>query len=193
MGQGTEEPLTEKERESEATRARLSSNTDELGDKLSPQRIMERRKEAAKSSLGSVRDRVMGSASSMADSVSSTGSAVGSTGSGAASTVQARTQGNPLAAGMVAFGAGMVVSALLPPTEKEKQLAQAAVEQAQEHAQPLLDEAKSVGQEMGENLKESAKDAAEEVRSTAQESAETVKQEGQSSAQSVTDEARPSS
>ena len=204
MGQGTDESLTQQEREIEATRARLSRDTDELGDKLSPQRIVQRRTEAAKGRLGSMRDRVMGSASSVGGNVASTGSAVSSGASGAVGTVgdrmgdaagmaQSRTQGNPLAAGLVAFGAGMVVSALIPPTEKEKQLSQAAVDTAREHGQPVIDEAKSVGQEMGDNLKESAKQAADEVRSTAQESAETVKQEGQSSAQTVTDEARPSS
>ncbi len=204
MGQGTEEPLTEKERDIEATRARLARDTDELGDKLSPHRMVQRRTEAAKGRLGSMRDRVMGSASSAGDTVTSAGSSVSSGAAGAASTVgdrmgdaahmaQARTQGNPLAAGLVAFGAGMVVSALLPPTEKEKQLGEAAVDTAREHGQPVVEEAKSMGQEVGQNLKDSAKEAAEEVTSTAQDSAETVKQETRSSAESVTDEARPTS
>lgn len=204
MGQGTDESLTQQEREIEATRARLSRDTDELGDKISPHRIVQRRTEAAKGRLGSVRDRVMGSASSAGETVTSAGSTVSSGASGAVGTVgdrmgdaagmaQARTQGNPLAAGLVAFGAGMVISALFPASEKEKQLGQTAVDTAREHGQPVIDEAKSVGQEMGENLKGSAQQAAEEVRSTAQESTETVKQETQSSAESVADDARPTS
>jgi hypothetical protein len=199
MGQGTDEELTIREREIEETRARLSADTDELGDKLSPHRIVQRRTEAAKDRLGSVRDRVMGTASSMGDSVTSTGGSIGNSASGAvgavgdqanaaASAVQSRTQGNPLAAGLVAFGAGMVISAMFPPSEREKQLGQTAIDKSQ----PLVDEAKSVGQEMGDNLKQSAQQAAEEVKSTAQESAETVKQEGQSSAESVADEAKSS-
>jgi ElaB/YqjD/DUF883 family membrane-anchored ribosome-binding protein len=186
MGQGTEEQLTIREREIEETRARLSADTDELGDKLSPQRIVQRRKDAARDTLGSVRDRVMGKASSMGDSVTSTGESVSGGASAAASSVQSRTQGNPLAAGLVAFGAGMVISAMFPASEKEKELGQTAVEKSQ----PLVDEAKSVGQEMGDNLKQSAQQAAEDVKSTAQESADTLKQEGQSSAQSVSEEAR---
>lgn len=203
MGQGTEE-LTHKEAQIEATRADLSRNIDELGDKVSPSRVIERRKEAARSRLGSLRDKVMGSASSARHSAASTGSSVtggvssaastvGDSASSAVETMQQKAQGNPLAAGLMAFGAGMVISALLPASEKEQQVAQRAVDAAKEHGQPLTEEAKSVGQEMGQNLKESATEAAQEVKSSAQDSVETVKEEGRSSAQTVKQEARPTS
>src|SRR3546814_18439061 len=60
-------------------------------------------------------------------------------------------EGSPLAAGLVAFGAGMVISALIPASEKEAQLASRAVATAKEQAQPLVEEAKSVGQDIGAN------------------------------------------
>ena len=192
----------------EATRANLTRDIDELSDKVSPARVVERRKEAAKGRLGSVRekvmgsasgtstsvkDRVMGSASNTRSTVSSAGGSVSDTAQGALGTIESKTEGNPLIAGLVAFGTGMLISSLIPASQKEAQAAQKAVEAAKEHGQPVMDEAKSVGQEMGQNLKESAADAAQEVKATAQDSAQTVKQEGQSSAQTVKDEAKPTS
>lgn len=185
----------------EATRADLSRNIDELTDKVSPQRVMQRRKDAAKGRLSSIREKVMGTASTTGSQVSSAGSGIGDSASGAVGsvtdsaqgavgTVQSRTQGNPLAAGMVAFGAGMLISALIPSSDKEAQAAQRMVDTAKE--QGFVDEVGSVGQEMGQNLKEAATEAAEEVKSTAQDSAETVAQEGQSSAQTVRDQSTPS-
>jgi ElaB/YqjD/DUF883 family membrane-anchored ribosome-binding protein len=196
MGQNAEE-LSTTPADIEATRADLSRNLDELTDKVSPQRVVERRKEAAKSSLASVRDKVMGSAQ---DAKASLGSGSGSGGAGsvkdsaqaAAGTVGSATAGHPLTAGLVAFGAGMLVSALLPASKQETEAARNVVDAAKEHGQPLVDEAKSVGQEMGQELGESAAQAAQQVRTQAQDSVENVKQEGQSSVDQVKDQA-PSS
>jgi ElaB/YqjD/DUF883 family membrane-anchored ribosome-binding protein len=185
----------------EATRADLSRNIDELTDKVSPQRVMQRRKDAAKGRLSSIREKVMGTASTTGSHVASAGSGIGDSASGAVGsvtdtaqgavgTVQSRTQGNPLAAGMIAFGAGMLISALIPASDKEAQAAQRMVETAKE--QGLVDTVSSVGQETGQNLKEAATGAAEEVKSTVQDSAQTVVREGQSSAQTVRDQSTPS-
>jgi Protein of unknown function (DUF3618) len=150
----------------EATRASLSRDIDELSDKVNPTRVVERRKEAARSRLGSlrdsVRDKVMGAAPDLdtvkshvpgvgsgsgsgsgsgpgigeratgvaSNVASNVGGSVSQGASGAADTLGAKAQGNPLAAGLVAFGAGMLISALLPATEKETQVAQRAVEAA---------------------------------------------------------------
>lgn len=200
MGQGPEEQLT---REIADTRQDLSRDLDALTDKVSPSQIMERRKEATRSRLRSMRERVMGSAESTRQGVASAGgslsggvsgtasSAAGSvtsTAQGAVGTIERRAEGNPLAAGAIAFGAGWLLSSLLPASEKEAQAAQ----QLMERGQPLMDEARSVGQEMGGTLKESATQAAQEVKSSAQDSAQTVRQEGQSAAENVKDEGRSS-
>jgi gas vesicle protein len=201
----------------EATRASLSRDIDELTDKVSPARVVDRRKEAVKGRLGSVRDSVMGAAPDLGavkDKLPGSGSGSGSGGSsgpglserasgaassasgaasGAVDTLGARAQGNPLAAGLVAFGAGMLLSALIPASEKEARVAGQALEVAKEHGQPVLEEAKSVGQQIGADLKESATESAQQVKDTAQESVATVQAEGQSSAQTVKDDATPSS
>jgi gas vesicle protein len=194
MGQNTDE-LSTTPADIEATRADLSRNLDELSDKVSPQRVAARRKEAAKNSLASVREKVMGSA----DSKSPTGSG-GTSASGAASSakesaqsavdsLQSTTVGSPLTAGLVAFGAGMLISALLPPSAKEVEAAQRVVDAAKEHGQPLLDEAKSIGQEIGNDLGDSAAQAVDQVKSQAQDSMDNVKQEGQSSVDEVKSDA----
>jgi ElaB/YqjD/DUF883 family membrane-anchored ribosome-binding protein len=195
MGQNTEE-LTPTPADIEATRSNLTRDIDELTDKVSPARVLDRRKQAAKGRIGSVRDKVMGSASAAGDRLSgSTSNATGAVSDGASSaldTLESRAQGNPLAAGLVAFGAGMLISALIPASENESQAAQRLTEVAKEQGQPLIDEAKSVAQDMAGDLRESAADSAQHLKSTAQESAETVQQEGQSSAQNVKNEATPS-
>jgi ElaB/YqjD/DUF883 family membrane-anchored ribosome-binding protein len=199
MGQDTDalttSGLTTTPADIEATRADLSRNLDELSDKVSPQRVVQRRKDAARQSLTSVKDKVMGSAQDVKDRASSSGG----TGSvkdsaqdaahNAAGTVQSATAGNPLVAGAVAFGAGMLISALIPASKAEARGAQRVVEAAKEHGQPLIDEAKSLGHDIGQDLGESAKQAAQQVKAQAQDSAGTLKQEGQSSADTVKDQA----
>jgi gas vesicle protein len=199
MGQDTDQ-LSTTPADIEATRADLSRNLDELGDKVSPQRVVERRKLAAKNSLSSVREKVMGTAQ---DAKGSHGSGSRGSASGAADSVKdsaqaaagslgSATAGNPLTAGLVAFGAGMLISALLPASTKETDAARRVVDTAKEHGQPLLDHTKSVGQDLGQDLGDKAAQAAQEVKAQAQDSAANLKQEGQSSVDQVKDEA-PSS
>ncbi|HEX5512754.1 MAG TPA: DUF3618 domain-containing protein [Actinomycetales bacterium] len=196
------------------TRQGLSRDVDALTDRVSPSRVVERRVEKTRRGFGRLKDRVMGSAddatSSMSDaahgvagsvagtaqnvagSVSDTAHGLADTTSTAASqtvgTVREKAEGNPLAAGLIAFGAGWLISSLLPPSQAETMAAQKVVDKAKEHGQPVVEEAKQVGQEMGQQLKEQATQAAQEVKSSAQNSAERVKQEGQSSTQNVKDD-----
>ncbi len=214
-GRGTQEQpvsgTTTTPADIEATRASLSRDIDELTEKVSPARVVDRRKQAAKGKLGEVRDKVMGAAPDLGAAKShlpgsgsgSSGPGVGERASGVASSVSdsasstvgtltERAQGNPLAAGLVAFGAGMLLSALLPASEREARLAHQAVEAAKEHGQPVLDEAKSVGRQVGADLKDSAVESAQQVKDTAAESAQTVKDQGQASAETVKDQGQSS-
>ena len=103
-----------------------------------------------------------------------------------------QTQGNPLAAGIIAFGVGWLVSSLLPASEKETQLAQQAETAVRDNKDALLAPAKQAAQEIGDQLKPAAQDAVESVKSTAQDAAATVKSEGQSAAQDVQGQAQQS-
>jgi uncharacterized protein DUF3618 len=135
---------------------------------------------------------VQGAASNAAGTVQSAASSAVGAVQQAPDTIVRQAQGNPLAAGLIAFGAGWLVSSLLPATQKEQQLAQQAESALREHKDMLIEPAKQAAQEIGDQLKPAAQQAVEEVKSTAQGAAETVKQEGQSAAQDVQGQAQQS-
>ena len=169
------------ERDIERSREDLSEDFDALADRVSPKRVAGRQVEAVKGRFSGMRDTVMGPARS-----------AGGTMSSAKDTVAEQAEGNPLAAGLVAFSAGWLVSSLIPASEKEAQIAEQAVDAAKEHGQPLMDRAKTAGQEMGEELKGAASEAAADLKDSTKESAQHVKTEGQSSAQNVKENAKSS-
>ena len=180
MGQSTEELSSE----IAETRQSMTANVDALQDKVSPSAIVERRKQAARGRMLGVRDRVMGTAhsvrSSAGDTAGSTTGSVKDSAQSAVSGAQDRVEGSPLAAGLVAFGAGMLISALIPASEKEAVAAGHVVDAAKEHGQPVMDQAKSMAQDVAQDVKETATQAAQEVKDTATDSAERVKSEGKS-------------
>lgn len=189
--------------EIDRTRANLSQNVNALGEAVTPSNIARRQVDKAKGAAVGVKDKVMGSAehaasragdkaSGAGSSLSGTAGSVGQSVSGIGQTATSRTQGSPLAAGMVALGAGWLVGSLLPATSKERQAAVSVKEQAAPLATQAQGIAKEAAQETAQNLKEPAQQAAESVRSTAQDAAETVKAEGQSAAEDVRSSAQDS-
>ena len=92
-----------------------------------------------------------------------------------------KAEGNPLAAGLIALGAGWLLASLLPPSEAEKQ----AAAKVKDQAQPVAEEAKSQARSMAEDLKGPAQESAQRVQDSAAQSAETVKAEGQSQKETV--------
>ena len=184
-------------RDIEDTRGELTRDVDALTEKVSPSRIVGRSMERTRGRLSNAKDRVMGTAQdaagSVGDGVSSVGDSVTGTASDAAGLVKEKTQGNPLAAGLIVFGAGWLVASLLPASQKEAELASKAVDTAKEYGQPLAQKASDVGAEIGQGMKGRAQEAVESVKSTAADAASTVKDEGRSSATTVADEVKPSS
>jgi ElaB/YqjD/DUF883 family membrane-anchored ribosome-binding protein len=136
---------------------------------------------AAKDAVG---DRAYAAKDTVSESASEAREAVRE----APTAVKRKTQGNPLAAGVIAFGVGMLVSSLIPSSEKERR----AVSQLQDNLEPLKEKASEVARDVGESLKPAAQEAAESVRATAQEGVESVKQEGQAAAQDVKYQAQDS-
>jgi hypothetical protein len=187
----------------EDTRRELSYDVDALNEKVNPARVVDRRVAAAKGRVTRVKEKVMGSAQDTASSAqgmaSNAAGSVQDTASSAVGAVQQapdaivrQAQGNPLAAGMIAFGVGWLVSSLLPATQKEQELAQQAESMVREHKDELLEPAKQAAQEIGDQLKPAAQQAVESVKSTAQDAASTVGEEGKSAAQDVQGQAQQS-
>jgi len=194
-------------RQIEDTRRELSYDVDALNEKVNPARVVDRRVTAAKGKMTNLKEKVMGSAhdttyhaqgaaSNAAGSVQSAASSAADSVQGAAAsaatavqqapdTIVRQTQGNPLAAGLIAFGVGWLVSSLLPASEKERQLAQQAETAIRENKDALIEPAKQVAQEIGDELKPAAQQAVESVKATAQDAASTVTEEGKSAAADV--------
>jgi gas vesicle protein len=190
-------------REIEETRANLSQNVNALGEAVQPSNIAKRQVSKVTGAATGVKDKIMGSAegtassigdkaSGLTGSVSGAGSAVTGSVSSAGQTARTQTQGNPLAAGVIALGAGWLLGSLLPATSRERQAASAVKEQATPLVGQAQEMAKEVAKETAEELKEPAMSAAESVKSTAQDAAQTVKAEGQSAAENVKSSAQDS-
>ncbi len=175
--------------EIEQTRHTLSVDVDALNEKANPARVMDRKVSNAKNSVTGLKDKVFGGA---ADSSSAATGGIQESVQNAPDALQRKAQGNPMAAGLIAFGVGWLVSSLLPTSEKEKQLASQAEGAVKEHSQPLIDHAKQAAQEAGDALKPAAQQAVESVKGTAQEAAQTVAEEGRSAAEDVQGQAQQS-
>ncbi len=85
--------------------------------------------------------------------------------------MKTKTQGNPLAAGLIAFGAGLLVSSLIPASQKEREAADALKSAAEPFTTELTDAAKHVA----EGLKEPAQDAMANVKASAADATGNVK------------------
>ncbi|WP_256356265.1 DUF3618 domain-containing protein [Streptomyces sp. PKU-EA00015] len=125
--------------EIESTRRQLSYDVDELADRTSPRRMARRRSRRLRGALSGARDRVMGTAShatsraqgglhetaqsaqesagQAADTVRDAAGQAGDAAKRAPEQAMRQTQGNPLAAGLIAFGAGLLAASLLPASE----------------------------------------------------------------------------
>ncbi|MEV4826229.1 DUF3618 domain-containing protein [Micromonospora sp. NPDC049274] len=199
-------------REIEATRNSLSSDVDALAYKVSPSRIVDDRKQRARSALQNVRDKVMGTASdlghgtghaahSVGDRASSAASSVSDAAHSAASSVsdaahsaprviRQKSQGNPLAAGLIAFGVGWLASSLIPASQREQQAATQVKDKVSEHSGAVKEKLGEVASELKDELRGPAQHAAESVKSTAQDAVHAVKDDGRSAAQDVKDQAQ---
>jgi gas vesicle protein len=101
--------------------------------------------------------------------------------------VRERTEGNPLAAGLIAFAGGWLVASLLPASGVEQRLAQTVGEHGVE---PVKQEATQVAQELKEDLRGPAEDAVSEVRDSITDAAGSVRDEGASAAREVKGQGR---
>ena len=168
-------------REIARTRTELSENVNALGDKVNPGSIAKRQVGRVRCAAASVKDAVLGSASDAADTGQRVAGSIGDTVTDAPTAVARKAQGSPIAAGLIAFGAGLLVSSMLPASRAEQQAAQAV----KDTAQPLVDDLTDTAKEIAGNLQEPAQQALEEVKATATDSTATVRDEAASAAADV--------
>ncbi|MEV6808032.1 DUF3618 domain-containing protein [Streptomyces sp. NPDC051132] len=195
-----------------ATRDRLSADVDQLADRTSPRRVVRRRAHRMRGAVSGVRERVMGTAADTAHGVADTAqSATGSlqegagrvagsardTVGGAGQALQQapelarrRAQGNPLAAGLVAFGVGLLASSLLPASRVEREKASDLMES--DALEPVKQATAESAQHLKEGAREVAQSAAAEVQDSAAQAARTTQEEARAQTGQVTDQARDS-
>jgi len=149
-------------------------------------------RQAVSDRASSARDTASGMASSARDTASDVASSAADTVRSAPETVRRRARGNPLAAGLIAFGAGWLLSSLLPASEPEQQVATQIKDFAAEQGRPVARELSQAGQQAAGELRESAQQRAEAVKQTAADAASTVKEETQAAASDVKGQAQES-
>ncbi len=176
-------------REIDTTRSDMGRTLEEIEDRVSPTRIKERQTERVRSRWEGVKTSVMGSADDLRDQ----GTDVAHEAQGRLDDVQQTvqesperiedaTRGNPLAAGLIAFGLGALAGSFFPASTPERRAAAGLQEQFEE---PLKQSLKESGDEVKGELQEHAEAAVEDTKHTAQEAAERVKTEAQDSAEHV--------
>lgn len=155
------------------TRQELSDDVDAIVDRVSPSQIAHRQSEKIKGTFHRAKDAVMGSGESASDQAHDAIESAKEGMNRAPQRVVEQTRGNPLAAGLIAFGAGLLASSLLPATDREGEMAQ----KLKEKAEPLTHELTESAKQVAEDMKEPVKNAAEELKDSAQSSVESVKEE----------------
>lgn len=163
----------------EDTRTGLSQDVSVLADTVNPAQAARRSVTRVRSAVARARGKVMGTAS---QSVPDSGSAVAGTASAAQHQLSRQTTGNPLAAGLIALGAGWLAGSLWPASSAEEQ----AAARVKEAATPAVTAA---AKQTAASLQGSAQHAAESVRDAAADAVSEVKNETVSSAGEVRDQA----
>ena len=172
------------------TRAALSDNVDTLTETANPKNIADRQVNKVKGAARGVREHLMGAPDDPSDdgTVGETTDAVrdklGSAKTGTANAVETvadtsrqvrnKARGNPLAAGLIAFGVGYLISSAIPSSEKE----QRAAGRLQEKAAPLTDKISEAAGEVAGRLQEPAQDAAASLKAAATDAVDSVKEQG---------------
>lgn len=128
----------------------------------------------------------MGTASQAQEASADALESAGDTISSAPRIARQRTQGNPLAAGLVALGVGWLAGSILPASRAERQIADTLKDQAQ----PLVQEVTDMAKDTAQNLQEPTQEVIEQLKATGAEAVETVKEEGSSTAADVADRAQ---
>ncbi|MUL43730.1 DUF3618 domain-containing protein [Streptomonospora sp. PA3] len=178
----------------ERTRTELVHDTDQLAQRADPRRMAKRRTAKMRAKAAGMRECVMGSGSGggSAQSVRSAGRQATGAAKSASERARQETQGNPLAAGLIAFGAGLLAASAVSESRSE----QKAAEQVRQRAGGALEPAKQAVTESAERVKEqateSARSAGEELKESASGSAQRTAQHSREEAQTAAQQVRGS-
>jgi hypothetical protein len=202
----------------ETTRADLTRDVDMLADRTLPNRVVRRRWGAVRGRMRVVSEKVMGTpsyrtqggpaastasekarsaAGGVQDMAQQAGDKASEATSRAAETVQQaptavrqQTRGNPLAAGLIAFGAGLLTASLLPESEAEKRAAQRLQEEAGDLVDRVREPLAQSAQQLKEDVSGSVRQATDQVKETARDAARTTAEEGKGATRDAAQQTR---
>ncbi|HEX6256051.1 MAG TPA: DUF3618 domain-containing protein [Euzebyales bacterium] len=184
------------------TRRDMEGTIEAINDRVNPSRVYERRSGRARQRWNRLKSSIMGSddsswstdpSSSWADrtpdvDVSGRARQAKAAISDAPDATKRRTRGNPLTAGMIAFGVGALIGGALPESEAERRVVgeadrhldiEGTRQRLTDRAQQVGDDVRSSAQEAAQDLKGSAQDAAHDVRDDARREGERVREDAQ--------------
>ena len=147
--------------EAETQRERMGGTLDAIGDRLSPERMVERRKAAVGQTLRNMKESVMGSPGYHEPATERLRAQAGDARDSehvqqAPQALADQARGNPVAAGIIAFGAGVLLATVLPSSRTEQRVVAEANPQLQQAAQQL----KQAGQDVASDARDHAREAA---------------------------------
>ncbi len=162
----------------ELTRAELGEDVDALTNKVSPSKIAGRQTARVRDAVGRARDRVMGATPSTDDVKEKTAEL--------SQQAKQKAEGNPLAVGLIAFGAGLLAASLIPASATERH----AATKMKDAAAPVVDELKDAAKDTANHLKAPAQDAAANVKNAATQAGAEIKGQAQGAASDLKDQAQ---
>jgi gas vesicle protein len=146
--------------------------------------------DTVKDKAGDVTETVKDKASTVAATVQDHAGQVVDQVHDAPAAVTRRTQGNPVAAGLIAFGAGLLAASLLPTTEVEQRAARRLREQTGDVVEPAKEQLKEAAQSLKADLGGSAQEAVASVKDTAKDAALATKDAATESARNAAAQTR---
>lgn len=166
----------------EQQRAKVDRDLDAISDHVKPSHVAQRAGGRVRRRVQQMRDSVMGTVHDAGDDVSgsvhgaveATEDAARRAGQAVAAVperVEAGTRGQPLVAGVVAFGAGVVLGAVLPSTRSEQELARRMAPELEHAGDRVADELRGAADHVASDVGDEAQAAVVDVRETATEAA----------------------
>ena len=190
-----------------ALEQRLAQTKEDVVDRVSPKRVWQRKTEELRRRVGAVAGSVTGMTERMETQVATGKSRVKGQVQGLNEQTSAgvsrakvearqtkaglrqRAEDNPMAAGLVAVGAGVLVASLLPPTPAERR----AALRLRDELEPVKEQASEVGRQLADEVSSSAQERMEQVKARASEAVEQVKEETTASTEEVKGETKAAS
>ncbi len=178
--------------EIDETRARLTDDLDRLADHVSPRRVAGRQGDRLRGAASGLRDRMprggggdsegegegteqrKGRARQAGQSMRGAAGHAGEAARHAPGRAAHQAGGNPLATGVMAFGAGLLAGATLPETDAERQAAARVTDRAGEYTGPAKATARESAQRLKDEARATARHAAMDVKARHDHSAEST-------------------